>query len=52
MHKDFYTAYYMHPGEANERIRYLMQKYGFVKDEAIEYFYYEPYDESDWADYE
>lgn len=51
-HKDFYTSYDMFPNESVERIRYLMRKYGFVKDEASEYYFYEPYDESDWIDYE
>lgn len=46
------TSNDMHSDEAAERIRYLMHKYGFAKDEAIEYFYYEPYDEADWVDYE
>jgi len=51
-HLDFYTAYDQFPGEAHERINYLMRHFYWSKDEAESYFYYEPVDESDWIDYE
>lgn len=52
VHRDFYTAYDMHPDDADQRIRFLMRRFAWCKLEAESYFYYEPYDEEDWCDYE
>jgi hypothetical protein len=51
-HLDFYTAYDMFPGEALSRIQYLMRRFGWGNFEAKCYFYSEPYEESDWIDYD
>lgn len=51
-HADVYTPYDMFPGESEERVRHLMRKYFWTREEALNWFFSEPYDESDWADYE
>jgi hypothetical protein len=40
------------PNESEKRIRFLMLHYYWSKLEAESYYYYDPYDESDWAEYE
>jgi hypothetical protein len=51
-HLDFYTSYDEFPNDSENRINYLMKFYGWSRLEASSYFYYEPFDENDWVDYE
>lgn len=52
-HLDFYTAYdWFENDNHEERVRHLMRLYSWSKDEAECYYFYEPYDENDWIDYE
>jgi hypothetical protein len=40
------------PGEAIDRIEYLMRFYGWSRFEAKCYFFYEQFDPIDWIDYD
>lgn len=52
-HPDIYTAYDMFPFEQIEkRINHLRRKYTWTLEEAENWYYYEPYDEEDWRDYD
>ena len=32
----------------DQAIAHLMRQYGWSRQEAVEYYYYEPYDAADW----
>ena len=49
---DFYTSYDEFPNDWENRINYLMKHFYWNKLEASSYFYYEPFDQDDWIDYE
>jgi hypothetical protein len=40
---------YGHDNDVSEKIEHLMAEYHWTRWEAMEYFYYEPYDPIDWV---
>jgi hypothetical protein len=50
MHK-YVTAYDYYPMQERECIEYLMRQYHWCRDEAMEYFYYDPFNSEVWDNF-
>lgn len=47
----YVTAYDYYPMQERECIEYLMRQYHWCRDEAMEYFYYDPFCSEVWDNF-